>query len=206
MAGLAAGGAGPAALAVATGVVGLLDDLATGSAAAPKGLRGHLTELRHGQITTGTLKIAGVGAAALVATVTADRGVGARTLPGVILVAGSANLLNLFDLRPGRALKVAAIITALPALMGDRAAAAALGVVLAAAPADLAARSMLGDTGANALGAVVGQVWSQRWGTGRRWAGAASVCALIVASEQISFTRFIAEHPVLDAIDRWGRR
>lgn len=203
VAGLTLGGPGPAALALATGSVGLLDDL--GPQTGAKGLRGHLAELRRGRVTTGSLKIAGIGLAALAATVAADRRVDSATLPGTVLVAGGANLLNLLDLRPGRALKVAGAL-ALPAVLhGGPEASAVLGSVLAAAPRDLAGRSMLGDTGANALGAVLAQAYSRGWGTSARWAGALMVTGLIAASERVSFTAVIAGHPVLDAIDRWGR-
>lgn len=207
VAGLVAAGALPAALAVTSGVAGLLDDLAAGQGAASKGLRGHLTALRHGQLTTGVVKILAIGGAALAATAIADRGrrgiVG--TAAGAVLVAGSANLLNLFDLRPGRALKVAAVGAAPLLLVADDGAAAILGVAAAAAPTDLAGRSMLGDTGANALGAVLGLAWAQRLPRGGRTLAAAAVAGLVLASERISFTAVIANNPVLDAVDRWGR-
>lgn len=208
VAGLVTAGRLPAALGAATGAAGLLDDLAAGEGAASKGLRGHLSALAHGQITTGAVKIVVIGAAALASTAIADRGRRGvvDTLTGAALVAGSANLLNLFDLRPGRALKVAVAGAAPLLLVADESAAAILGVAVAAAPADLAGRSMLGDTGANALGAVLGLAWARRVPFGGRALGAAAVAGLILASERISFTQVIANNPVLDALDQWGRR
>src|SRR4029077_12392566 len=71
------------------------------------------------------------------------------------LVAGGANLLNLFDLRPGRGLKVAAASGALLGAAGQDSVAAPLGAGLALLPEDLGERAMLGDAGAHALGAMV---------------------------------------------------
>lgn len=190
-------------------VAGSIDDLAGDGSA--RGLRGHLTALRHGRPTTGALKVLALGAAGLVAVTTDDArapaGIGAHTLAGAGVVAGSANLANLLDLRPGRALK-AGLLVGIPMLLsggGSLAAASATGAALALLPEDLAGRSMLGDTGANPLGAVLGVALVQRQGTSGRLLTLAVLTALTLASERVSFTAVIEATPVLRELDALGR-
>ncbi|MGC5629707.1 hypothetical protein ACPYO6_15840 [Georgenia sp. Z1344] len=230
LAATAAGGAATAA--------GVLDDHGEDLTGVPtgraKGLTGHLGALARGEVTTGALKIAVVGAGASAAALLLP---GPRPLIGRLadaaLVAGCANLANLFDLRPGRALKVAGIALApvalAPVVLGPDAAgstaprstaaaratdaaagratlaAGALGVIGATLPADLAARDMLGDTGANPLGAIVGVVLAADPSAALRGIALCAVVGLTLASERISFTAVIDSVPVLRAIDRAGR-
>lgn len=193
------------ASAVAIGgaaAVGAYDDL-LGSAQA-KGFRGHLGALRQGVITSGMIKVAGVGASALAASLihADDRaGAGRRVADVMInttLVAGTANLTNLLDLRPGRAAKVI-IGLGVPAGAWPVAGAAA-GVI----SDDLGGRSMLGDCGANALGAGLA-VSAARLPLPVRLAALAGVVGLNLASERVSFSAVIANNRVLDAVDQWGR-
>ncbi|MFI2102690.1 hypothetical protein ACH436_05320 [Isoptericola sp. NPDC019693] len=216
---LAAGGgrqrAGAAVATAGAAAFGLVDDLAEDTSTRVKGLRGHLGALAEGRLTTGGLKVLGIGATAL-----AGAAVGTARRPGGhaaghlldvavngALVAGTANLLNLLDLRPGRALKASAALS-LPVVCG--AAGAGTGVVLGAAavaaPGDLAERDMLGDGGANALGALVGAQWAFGASRPARLAALASVVGLTLASERVSFSAVIERTPWLRAADGWGRR
>lgn len=198
----------PAALAVVgSAVAGAVDDL-TGAGAA-KGLGGHLGALRRGQVTTGVVKIAVLSLTGLLSCAWSDRRTGRRsgvpTLTGAALVAGSANLANLLDLRPGRALK-GALACGIPlAVTGNVAAAAVTGAGLAVLPEDLHGRSMLGDTGANPLGAAVGLAAAQSLGPRGRAVALLVVAGLVLASERVSFSRVIDATPALRALDRWGR-
>lgn len=209
------GSTSAAVLAVAgASALGALDDLA--GATDVKGLRGHLTALRDGQVTTGTMKLAGLVTTGLVAGALARRGRGGvvdAVLAGGV-VAGSANLVNLLDLRPGRATKSFLIASAAPLVSSGQASSAAFGNSVAA-PAgaaaalvaeDLGERAMLGDTGANALGAAwgVGAAASMRRPALLATLGA--IVALTVASERVSFSGVIDRTPALRRIDQFGRR
>lgn len=195
---------GYAVAAGGAGAVGLLDDLA--GSASSKGLRGHLRALRRGEVTTGTLKLAGLGASGLLTAALLDGpGRPVRSLTGGLLVATSANLANLFDLRPGRALKVAGLVALPLAARGSVPASAAAGAGGAVVVADLRGRSMMGDTGANALGAVVGAALAEHTGTRGRLLALALTVGLTLASEKVSFSQVIADTPVLRDLDAWGR-
>ncbi|GMA31645.1 hypothetical protein [Litorihabitans aurantiacus] len=210
--------AGGVAVAAAGGL-GALDDLTERpDDRGTKGLRGHLGALARGTVTTGAVKLVGITAASLVAGAvlatdrrdrrgTAALGTALDAVTSGALVAGTANLLNLLDLRPGRALKATALLGGpLVAVGGPGAgvAAAAVGAAVAAAPSDLAETTMLGDTGANALGAALGVALASR-GPVVRSAALAVVVAGTLASERVSFSRVIDRQPVLARIDAFGR-
>ncbi|UZN05001.1 hypothetical protein [Cellulomonas sp. S1-8] len=209
--------AAAATVAVAgAGAFGLVDDLREDTATRTKGLRGHLGALAHGHLTTGGLKVLGIGVSALVAAAVARPAGGAATRPvarvadtlaSAALVAGTANLFNLLDLRPGRALKAASLAAApLVTTAGGGAACAVLGAAATAVRADLAGTDMLGDSGANALGAALGTALVLGAPRPARLAALGVVVGLTLASERISFTRVIERTPVLRELDAWGRR
>jgi UDP-GlcNAc:undecaprenyl-phosphate/decaprenyl-phosphate GlcNAc-1-phosphate transferase len=129
-----------------------------------------------------------------------------RVLGGVLdtaLIAATANLTNLLDLRPGRAAKV---IILLGSGLSGVGAAPAVGAAVGSLPTDLGGRSMLGDCGANALGAAVGTAAVQALPWQPRLLACAAAVALNLASEQVSFTAVIERTPLLRALDQLGRR
>lgn len=210
----------PAGLRAATvvvggvsGLVGGYDDLvgARPEQARDKGLAGHLRALRAGRVSAGAVKVAGIGAAGVVAALLTTRGRGGSAVADAVLtaglVAGTANLVNLLDLRPGRAAKAGVVAAA--ATVGGPAGglvAGPLGATLAVLPADLAERVMLGDSGANALGALLGLRLAAAPSRARRAGLLAAVVALTLASEKVSFTQVIEATPGLRDLDRLGRR
>jgi hypothetical protein len=192
---MALGGAGAAAF-------GAYDDLA--GSGDRRGFRGHLGALRHGEVTTGAVKLGGIGATGIISAALAG-GSPVDVILNAGLVAGGANLLNLFDLRPGRAIKVTAVSGALIGAAGQDGVAAPLAAALALLPEDLGERAMLGDAGANALGAMLG---ASATGLSRpaRIALLAGIAGLTAASEKISFTKVIQRTPALNWLDMLGRR
>jgi hypothetical protein len=213
-----------AALAVAgsgAAAFGGYDDLAGDG--DRRGFRGHLGALAQGEVTTGAVKLGGIGGTGLVAAALLG-GAPADVVINAGLVAGGANLLNLFDLRPGRAIKVALAsgpLLAVAAPAGNAAGAgeaagtrqgagqvvaAPLGAALALLGEDLGERAMLGDAGANALGALLGVAAAAGLSRPARVALLAGIAGLTAASEKVSFTAVIERTPALRWLDLLGRR
>jgi UDP-N-acetylmuramyl pentapeptide phosphotransferase/UDP-N-acetylglucosamine-1-phosphate transferase len=197
------------------GAVGFYDDIVGNrpEQKSAKGFAGHLGALREGRVTSGFVKIVGVGAAGLAASalVGSRHQGGLRRTTDVLLgagvIAGLANLVNLLDLRPGRAIKASAVVAAPLAVgRGGGIAAGTAGAAAALLRADLDEEIMLGDAGANALGALLGVALTARTGTAGRAAALAALAALTAASERVSFTRVIQDTPWLRRIDELGRR
>ncbi|MFC7550702.1 hypothetical protein [Plantactinospora sp. GCM10030261] len=207
------------------GAVGLYDDVvgARPEQKADKGFAGHLRALSEGRISSGLVKIAGVGlsgvaAAALLAADPWVRSHPARGRGGLVtrgvdvllgagVVAGTANLVNLLDLRPGRAAKSGLLIGG-PLVGGPVGGLVAgpLGATAALLPDDLDERVMLGDSGANALGGLLGVALAARTGPAGRAVILAVLVGLTAASEKVSFTRVIGATPGLRELDEFGRR
>jgi UDP-GlcNAc:undecaprenyl-phosphate/decaprenyl-phosphate GlcNAc-1-phosphate transferase len=206
-AGLGSGSArSAAAMAVAgagAAAFGAYDDLA--GSGDRRGFRGHVGALRHGEVTTGVVKLGGIGVTGIVSAALAG-GSPADVVINAGLVAGGANLLNLFDLRPGRAIKVAVASGSLIGVGGSRGAgvAAPLAAGLALLPDDLGERAMLGDCGANALGAMLGAA-AAGLPRSARIALLAGITGLTAASEKVSFTKVIERTPALRWLDMLGR-
>lgn len=222
---------GGAVAALGGAVAGYIDDVDQGAhdgGKVAKGLKGHLGALAHGQVTTGVIKIAGIGASALAASAlvgskaTSVSGKAADLALNTVLIAGTANLANLLDLRPGRALK-ATVLVATPLSYFSAAAAKpeasasgasaqrllASGLNAAAITAlveDLQETTMLGDTGANAAGALLGTSLAANDSWKLRLGATLGVVGLILASEKVSFSKVIAANPALNWLDQLWRR
>lgn len=194
------------ALAIlAAALIGLLDD-AAGSRRAT-GLRGHFAQLLEGRLSTGVLKALIIPVTALVAAASLGRGLWA--VLDALVVALTANMVNLLDVRPGRAVKGSLLLLAVAALPGLAMGWADMwllfvGSLLAYAPADLRGRAMLGDSGANAFGFAAGWFFVMNWEITGRLVLLLILLGLHLLTERRSLTQLIDGNPLLRRLDRWG--
>ena len=201
-----------ASLAVAIALMwtaGKFDDLRGDE--RPRGFRGHLAAARAGALTGGFVKVAAGAAAGVAGGIIIAGGIHfAFVIEAGLLAALTANLINLLDRAPGRALKVW-LAAAVPLLIFGPAAWAGaatgmFGAALAVLRADLAERGMLGDAGANALGIALGLGLAVALAEPARIGAIVVLLALNLASERWSFSTAIAAVPLLHALDRLGRK
>jgi UDP-GlcNAc:undecaprenyl-phosphate/decaprenyl-phosphate GlcNAc-1-phosphate transferase len=187
-------------------IAGRIDDRRGDEVA--RGFRGHIKAALGGRITGGFIKIVAGGISGVVAGAVVAEGLDVLLVGSVIALA--ANLFNLLDRAPGRAAKLwlVAMVPLFVLAPAEWAVAVAgtVGAALAVLPADLAARGMLGDAGANPLGAVWGLGLALSVGTAGRAAAAAALLLLNLISERYSFSDVIDRTPPLRVFDRLGRK
>lgn len=233
----------PIIMTLACVVFGMADDVF--GTPGDKGFKGHLRALADGRLTTGGLKLLGIGLVSAVygwsaTTGRADAGTAsAGPLLGwwaaaTLVIALSANFMNLLDLRPGRALKAYSVLAAGSAVLfvlsaAERYAGVAaesgvgwttadtvvtitclglvlLGPVFAVWRFDLGELGMLGDAGANAMGAIVGYLLAGSLSLPWLAAAAVVLAALNILSERLSFSSLIERVAPLRYLDGLGRR
>ena len=196
-------------VALGLGILGLLDDIWGDSHS--KGFGGHFRSLLfNGEVTTGLLK-AVVGFLIAIWAVAGLPGFFLLLFWRAAIVALSANLLNLLDLRPGRSMKGFFLLSLIyVALVPSEVAILLLFPLLLASlvyfPWDLAGKGMLGDAGANVLGGVLGLVIVL---TASGAIQAAYLLLLVMThlfAEKISFTQLIAANRLLRFLDNLGRQ
>jgi len=157
--------------------IGLSDDLFGNT--KHKGFKGHIIALCHGHITSGAIKLIGGGMLSLLAAyfiMALDKNLNYWWIfISAPLIALSANTFNLLDLRPGRTLKVwwtsvfvILIFAGITIINGTTIwhnfyplGSVFLLIILTTilyAPLDFSSQMMLGDTGSNLLGGLLGAV------------------------------------------------
>jgi UDP-GlcNAc:undecaprenyl-phosphate/decaprenyl-phosphate GlcNAc-1-phosphate transferase len=187
--------------------LGLVDDLLGGD--GDRGFQGHLKALAQGRLTTGAMKLFGGGVVAIVLTAAPGDVSGRRLLADAALVALAANLGNLLDRAPGRTIKVGLVAYVPIALAAGAspvglAVASVVGAAAGLLRADLAERLMLGDTGANLLGAVLGLAVVLETSRPVRTVVLVVLVLLNAVAERVSFSKVIDATPVLRHLDRLG--
>ncbi len=188
------------------GALGTLDDWLGDQSA--RGLRGHLRALRQGRVTTGLLKLVGGVLVAAVAGASLTREPLVAALY-TLLIALCANGLNLMDLRPGRAVTLFLVIglSLILAVVWRHSPLAyiLLPAWIAAAAwrgRDADGRAMMGDSGSNPLGALLGVGIAASGGVAL--AGMATVLLLVIhiAAERVSISAVIERTAWLRRLDK----
>lgn len=185
---------------------GALDDLIGNRNVS--GLKGHFKSLFKGELTTGGFKALFGGFVGLVVSVCISSSI-VDIIVNTLIIALSTNLMNLFDLRPGRAIKAYLVIMipiyitltgytkVFPLLI--------LPNVLAYFNTDLKARGMMGDTGSNVLGISIGVLMALGYGIKVRLAWLVFLILMHLITEKFSLTKILEKNRVLKFIDNLGR-
>jgi UDP-N-acetylmuramyl pentapeptide phosphotransferase/UDP-N-acetylglucosamine-1-phosphate transferase len=191
------------------GFLGMVDDLA--AVGEDRGFKGHLGALREGRVTTGLLKLVMGAAVAVVIVATPGFKSGRTLIVDAALIALAANLGNLLDRAPGRTIKFG-LVAYVPIAIAigtapiGVAVAPVMGASLGLLPDDLRERLMLGDTGANVIGAVLGLAVVLGSRDSVRLVVMLVLLGFNVAAEMVSFSRVIDAVPPLRWFDRLGSR
>jgi UDP-GlcNAc:undecaprenyl-phosphate/decaprenyl-phosphate GlcNAc-1-phosphate transferase len=193
--------------------LGLIDDTlgerSVDGRAQARGWRGHGAALLRGELSTGAVKAAGSLGLALFALSRLGLSDG-RWLLAVAVLVLATNAFNLLDLRPGRATK-AFVLLGLGLSIGSGSPRQLWSLGLFAAPAlvaglyDLRERAMLGDTGANLLGALGGLWLVLALSTTGQAIALALLLAITIYGELRSISGFIDRTPGLRQLDSLGR-
>ena len=187
-------------------VIGLLDDIY--GTREVGGFRGHLGLLKKGRISTGLIKMVGGGLLGLTIGIYISQ---ANLISGIIneiLIALSANTLNLLDLRPGRAVSClwVGILALVIANRGHLSIWPELIPVLIPAVfltvLDRSAKVMLGDAGSNALGAVLGISLAYEAGLPAKVGVLLFMAVIHIYSEKRSISELIESNGILRRVDR----
>lgn len=192
--------------ALGVSALGLIDDNYTD---ASRGWRGHATATLSGRLSTGALKAAGSLALALYVMSGQGLSTGRYLLATAVLVLAT-NAFNLLDLRPGRAAK-ALVLLGGGLSIGCANVKALWTVGLFASPAlvaglyDLRERAMLGDTGANLLGALAGLWIVLTLSATGQLIALAALLLITLYGEFRSISDLVERTPGLRELDSWGR-
>ena len=188
------------------GALGLIDDLAGGSA---RGWREHGRALLRGEASTGAIKA--VGTLGLAAYAAAGEGSsGAQYLAEVGVLALAAHLGNLLDTRPGRSEKglgMAAVLVCAASwsLEPLEPIAPLLGPVALCAWLTLREHAMLGDTGASMVGGMIGVLLVTTIAAPALYLALAGLVAISLYGEFRSITALVERVPLFHRLDSLGR-
>lgn len=185
---------------------GILDDIIGNRDVS--GLKGHFKSLLNGKLTTGGFKALLGGFIGLVISIAISKNIYDIVI-NTLIIALSTNLMNLLDLRPGRAIKGYLVISiVLLFTLGEYTRNLLLLIfpnVIAYFNQDLKAKAMMGDTGSNVLGISIGILFVMGYPLKVRLIWLAFLIFIHILTEKYSLTKIIESNKFLNFIDKLGR-
>lgn len=191
---------------IAMSFVGIIDD-SLGNRGVT-GLIGHFKALFKGSLTTGAFKALLGGFVGLTLAVTLSKSI-PNIIVATLVVALSTNMMNLFDLRPGRAIKAYVILAIIIFLASTKFNREVMMLIVPAVLAyfyfDLRALTMMGDAGSNVLGVSIGVFIVSSFDLPVQLVSLVLLVAIHVLTEKFSLTKIIENNKFLDYVDKLGR-
>ncbi|MBF1058635.1 MAG: glycosyl transferase [Peptostreptococcus sp.] len=191
---------------IAMSFVGIIDD-SLGNRGVT-GLIGHFKALFKGSLTTGAFKAFLGGFVGLTLAVTLSKSI-PNIIVATLVVALSTNMMNLFDLRPGRAIKAYVILAIIIFLASAKFNREVMMLIVPAVLAyfyfDLRALTMMGDAGSNVLGVSIGVFIVSSFDLPVQLVSLVLLVAIHVLTEKFSLTKIIENNKFLDYVDKLGR-
>lgn len=194
------------ALLLSMTLVGYLDDSLGES--TTKGFKGHLGGVMKGYLSTGMIKLIFALIMGFMISMVYFAGIG-NIIFNTILFCLCVNMINLLDLRPGRAIKGFALIILFISISSGLQSIWMLFPILSSLTIyirdELDENCMLGDTGSNLLGGIMGMYTLKVASSGVKYALFSVLLLLHIVSEFKSFSEIIESVPILKSMDSFGQ-
>jgi len=190
------------------GFVGFIDDMV--GKIQYKGIISHLKQFfLYKNFTTGVLKaITGILVGLIISYwITAEKSL-VGIIVGTLTFSLFTNLINMFDTRPGRAVKFFIFFSILLTVMAPGRIlllTIIMSPVILYFPMDIKGRIMLGDTGSNILGGILGMTSILILDGIKQVLTVILLIALHYIGDRYSFTKIIKGSKILSYIDNLGR-
>lgn len=187
--------------------IGIIDDFI--DATERKRFKGHIKDLLKGRLTTGGLKaVVGLVLATLFSLSITNNYI--EIIINVFLITLFTNIINLFDLRPGRTNKVFILISTILVVTAyikdyNFIIYGSLEVILVYIRYDLKAKSMMGDVGSNSLRMTLGIFCVLSQTLTVKIIYLTILIVLHIISEFSSFSKIIKNNEILNYLDNIGR-
>lgn len=188
------------------GFAGIVDDLLGNRDTL--GFKGHIKSLFKGTLTTGGFKALMGGLVASVISLFISDAV-IQWILNALIISLFTNMLNLMDLRPGRAIKFFFLVWGISVIGGIKGNYSYLlfplaGSLIAYMPVDFKGKGMMGDVGSNVLGISMGIYFSLSTGVTAKICIVGALVLMHLIGEKYSFTNIIDKNRILSFVDSLG--